>query len=62
MKHNWIKVTDKLPENENYVLVYDGTCDYDFAWYSKIKKRWYWNSFDQCEHKITHWQPLEKPE
>lgn len=38
MKENWIKVTDKLPENEYYVLVYDVTGDYDLAWYSQIRK------------------------
>lgn len=62
MKEHWIKTSERLPDNEFYVLVYDETGDYDLAWYSNIRKKWYWNQFDKCEHKITHWQPLEKPE
>lgn len=61
MKENWINVEDRLPTDERYVLVFDETGDYDFAWFSSIQNAWYWNSFDKCEHRITHWQPLEEP-
>ena len=61
MKEHWIKVEDRLPSDERYVLVFDESGDYDIAWFSSIRNAWYWNEFDECEHRITHWQPLEKP-
>lgn len=61
MKEHWIKVEDRLPSDERYVLVFDESGDYDLAWFSSIRNAWYWNEFDECEHCVTHWQPLEKP-
>ena len=61
MKESWIKVEDRLPSDERYVLVFDESGDYDIAWFSSVRNVWLWNSFDVCSHRITHWQPLEAP-
>lgn len=65
MKDNWIKVSDRLPENVAYVLVRFSDGDYAKAWYSQNKHQWYWNTLDEIDnirYQITHWQPLEGPE
>lgn len=64
MKDNWIKVSDRLPENENYVMVYLKDRGSNFAWYSQRRKAWFWNSFDKVSdaNLVTHWKQLEAPE
>lgn len=65
MKNNWIKASEKLPENEDFVLVYLSNGGFDMAWYSQRKKAWFWNSFDEIDeikHQVTHWQPLDAPD
>jgi hypothetical protein len=67
---DWIKLTDKLPEKDVTVLLFNGVVnetyglgaisDIDedgvFSVYSKQ------SIFNQCkEYKPTHWMPLEAP-
>ena len=56
----WIPVSERLPENDEYVLVYDNS-DMFVAWFSK---KLGWCSFDGDfdEHTpIIAWKPLPKP-
>jgi len=59
----WIKVKDKLPEDE-LVLVYAPCLDPDMplitvAWY---RKSFGWSLLPKCWCKaITYWMPLPKP-
>jgi hypothetical protein len=58
----WIKVTDKLPENKKTVLfsdseeVYVGYLDTNNNWYEFI----YSEDGDWIKY-VTHWMPLPKP-
>ncbi len=68
-KDIWIKVTDKLPEEETNVIGYgtqirECSCGKDKEKYvTEIKYRygcWLYGEFD-CEWKITHWMPFPQP-
>lgn len=48
---NWISVEERLPEEEVYVLAFDGS--FWVAWYSE-EEGWQPGG-------ITHWQPLPEP-
>lgn len=65
MKNSWISIEDRLPDNEDYRLVYTSSGDFDLAWYSQIHKKWYWNSFDTVDacgmNRVVYWQPLKAP-
>lgn len=55
----WIPVSERLPENDNYVLVYDNV-DMFVAWFSETG----WHSSDSkfvLYTPIIAWQPLPKP-
>jgi len=64
MTSEWISVTDRLPEDDTHVLVYDtkeGMCRgyiYLQSW-----SHWPLGSFagDGCLFCVTHWQPLPEP-
>ncbi len=60
---NWISVDERLPENEDDVLVF---VDYggvqtkiEQAYY--FEKDWYWLNDSYIVYKVTHWMPLPKP-
>ena len=66
MERKWIRVTNRLPESDVNVFVYNAGTDcywevFDVAWRCKNTAR-----FDHDEgsyHHITHWMPLpEKPQ
>lgn len=54
---NWIKVSDRLPDDESDVLVFDGY-SYYLVWYeNKI-----YGLADSTPLKgVTHWMPLPEP-
>lgn len=69
MKDGWIKITDRLPDEDGYYLVYDDSDDFDIAHWDSDDKRWdcdvNWRRWEDYEDykgaKVTHWQPLEEP-
>jgi hypothetical protein len=62
----WIKVSDRLPELDNNVLIYVDNQRTVFEGYYHGEYENRFNSWDVCcnEHlvidKVTHWMPLPK--
>lgn len=55
----WIKVNDRLPENDAVVLCFtDGTVEIG-AW-SEADDLW-WDCYHDDEIVVTHWIPLPAP-
>ena len=63
-KGEWIPVSERLPENSDYVLATDGL-DIFVAWHNPEKERVKgWHSFDELfdlQTPILAWQPLPEP-
>ena len=63
-RREWILVSDRLPENTEYVLATDGL-DVFTAWHNSEKERFKgWHSFDDnfnTQYPILAWQPLPAP-
>lgn len=63
-KGEWIPVSERLPENTEYVLATDGL-DLFVAWHNPEKERFKgWHSFDDHfdrQYPILAWQPLPEP-
>ncbi len=60
MANEWVKVGDKLPENNNDVLVYSlYTDEYYAGWYDGAK--WVIRyDYNNEAGNITHWMPIPK--
>ena len=59
----WIPVSERLPDTDNFVLVYDGS-EMFVAWYSNNSMTEGWYSFDgnyDDSTPITAWKPLPEP-
>lgn len=52
---NWISVKERLPENEDDVLVYFEDGDITIAFYDGD---WTKDGFSKIMREVTHWQPL----
>jgi hypothetical protein len=56
----WISVKDRLPENDNDVLVYDTDCGIVIGWYDKEIGDFAADFISPLD-AVTHWQPLPEP-
>jgi len=63
----WVSVKDRLPEDNQSVLVYGGYIDtepqyqipsIDVGYYDSRKDRWNKNSCCNISAEVTHWMPL----
>jgi hypothetical protein len=55
--NDWVKVDDRLPEEEESVLLCDGFSICIGHIFDSENKYW-WNSPDIMMNDITHWMPL----
>lgn len=55
----WIPVSERLPEANQYVLVFDAkkNISVDFLTTSGNVEKYFW----LCNHPVTHWMPLPEP-
>jgi hypothetical protein len=55
----WIPVTERLPENDDDVLVY--AWDIMLARYRTGDRKWHADWFPFGDGEVTHWMPLPTP-
>jgi hypothetical protein len=60
--NRWIPVTEKLPDEQQDVLIWFDRCggDKDIGWYSTKRKAWFVRSW-LLNYNVTHWMPLPEP-
>ena len=58
--NHWISVKDRLPENDNDVLVYDTDCGIVIGWYDKEIGDFAADFISPLD-AVTHWIPLPEP-
>ena len=56
LEHQWVNVEDKLPENDNSVLVMADNCPY-IAWFNETKKEWHEIENGKLINP-THWMKI----
>ena len=63
MTDNWISVKDRLPENENPVLVFGGKSIYTAVYGNRGGYSNQWWKLNSKTHYCnpTHWMPLPSP-
>lgn len=57
---NWISVKERLPQDEESVLVW-GCGFIEIGWYDASDKCWCTDDFDYDDDQVTHWMPLPEP-
>lgn len=63
----WISVKDRLPENEQYVILWAKTGVMKYAKYLDDEPHRPWITYDEngsiraWDNVVTHWMPLPKP-
>jgi hypothetical protein len=55
----WISVEDRLPIDDESVLVWDKKCGATFGYY--VDKDWFLNKDGRIETYISHWQEITPP-
>ena len=60
---NWIKVTERLPDDEDVLASFKGWDDIEFQrvlYFDHSDNKWY--DWSATEHtNVTHWMPLPEP-
>ena len=65
--NGWISVKDRLPENEQYVLLWTKTGVMTYAQYLNDEPHRPWITYDEdgsirvWDNVVTHWLPLPEP-
>ncbi|KKK78220.1 hypothetical protein LCGC14_2845770 [marine sediment metagenome] len=61
MNDEWISVKDRLPKNDDEVLVYHKSKNIDDIGTAYFKiDMWHWDDYTILEN-VSHWQPLPPP-
>lgn len=55
---NWISVKDRLPENGQYVIVWDHGYASDFVTMARFESNKFWNDAFDRKSNVSHWMPL----
>ena len=63
LRPGWIPVTERLPENEETVLVYGSKGGIYTAWCNRRYQNVGWHKLNSKNHHCnpTHWMPLPEP-